>query len=312
MRVIEVSEFGGPDVLTVRERPDPEPAAGQVRIDVELVEIIHLDTQLRSGWGQAYFPMRPPWVPGTGVAGTIAAVGDGVPTDRVGEPVIARTGNAGGYAERVAVPLHDVYAMPNGLDPAVATAALHDGVLALSQLAPVPLGRNTRVLVTGAAGAVGYWFVPLAKRAGATVLGAAGGPHKTAAVGELGADQVLDYAADGWTRDIAPVDVVLDGVGGDIGRAAAALLRPGGHLGAYGAASGSFGGAPDRDDVVVHGIDRDVVEADRRELTEAALHLLGTGVVRPRIGQRVPFAEAARAHEAIERRAIVGKSVLVV
>jgi len=179
---MQVIRFGDPDVLQPRNAPDPQPGLGEVLIAVEVVEVLFIDTQLRAGWGQDFFPMRPPWVPGTGVAGTIRAVGDVVDPQRVGTRVVARTGNEGGYAERVVVASDEAAQIPPGLDPAVATAALHDAVLALDRLERAGLDAASRVLVTAAAGSLGQWFVLLAKQAGAHLVGAAGGAEKTGAV----------------------------------------------------------------------------------------------------------------------------------
>src|SRR5450755_2801379 len=188
MRTVQVTDFGGPEVLQIREVPDPRPGPGQVLIDVDVVEVLFLDTQLRAGWGREFFPMRPPWIPGTGVAGRIIAVGDGVDMALLGVPVVARTGSEGAYAERVAVPADEAFAIPDDLDPAVATSALHDAPLALDRLERAALGSESRVLVTASAGSLGQWFVPLATAAGSFVVGAAGGAAKVAAVAALGAD----------------------------------------------------------------------------------------------------------------------------
>lgn len=165
---------------------------------VAVVEVGFLDTRLRSGWGQEYFRMEPPWVPGAGVAGVIAVVGEGVSVARVGTSVATRTGSIGAYAEQVAVPDRQAVAVPAGLDPAVAVAALHDGPLALDRLQRAGLRPGSRVLVTAAAGSLGPWFVPLAKAAGAEVVGAAGGVAKVAAVRALGVDAAVDYLLPHW------------------------------------------------------------------------------------------------------------------
>jgi NADPH:quinone reductase len=145
--------------------------------------------------------------------------------------------------------------VPAGMDLAVALAALHDGVLALDRLDRSGLGPGSRVLVTAAAGSVGQWLVPLAAAAGAAVTGAAGGPAKVEAVRALGkaftpgSVDAVDYHDDGWVaRAGGPFDVVFDGAGGEIGRAALARTVDGGLFHAYGAASGEFAAARDHGD----------------------------------------------------------------
>lgn len=312
MRIMEITRYGGPEVLCARTVPDPSPGPGQVLIHVEYAEVLFIDTQLRAGWGEEYFPMRPPWVPGTGVSGTIRAVGDGVSAERIGARVIARTGSEGGYAELVVVASQDAVDIPGGLDGAIATAALHDGPLALDRLERAGLGVDSQVLVTAAAGSLGHWFVPLAKAAGARVTGAAGGPDKSMAVAGLGADLAVDYRHDDWAeRAGGPFDVVFDGAGGAVGRTAFTRTRDGGMFFAHGAAAGEFGATADERGIRVIGARMQLDDASWSRHTHAALDLLARGQVSPVVGQRIPLERAAEAHAAIAARRVIGKSVLV-
>lgn len=302
MRTVIVTRFGGPEVLELRDVADPPVGPGQSVIEVEYAEVIFLDSQLRAGWGQAFFPMRPPFVPGMGVAGTSG-----------GRRVVARTSNDGGYAERVVVPAAEMIDIPRGVDSAEALAALHDGVLALDRLEHASLREGAHVLVTAAAGSLGHWFVPLAKAAGATVTGAAGGPAKVEAVRAMGADVAVDYRGHGWIDAAAgPFDVVFDGVGGEIGRTAYAATVDGGTFYAHGAASGDFATDESVRGITVVGVERSVDDENWRRLVRTGLGLIADGDVVPVIGQRVPLEEAGRAHEAMERRAVIGKTVLVI
>ena len=304
MRTVVVSRFGGPEVLQPHDSPAPDPDPGQIAIDVAVVEVLFLDTQRRAGWGQEYFPAEPPFVPGTGVGGTV-----------VGEPgrrVLARTGDGGAYAERVVVAAEEAIDVPDGLDLGVALAALHDGVLALDRLDRSGLRHGTRVLVTAAAGSVGQWVVPLAAAAGAEVTGTAGGAAKADAVRAQGAARVVDHRADGWADGIGPFDVVFDGSGGAVGRAALARTVDGGLFHAYGAASGEFGADRGERAVTVVGVQQEIDDERWRRLVRRGLDLLVAGRVHPVVGQRVPLEQAARAHAAMERREVVGKTVLTV
>jgi NADPH2:quinone reductase len=311
MRAVQITRFGGPDALEAVEVAAPTLGADDVLIAVAVVEVLFLDTQLRAGWGKDFFPMRPPWVPGTGVAGTVLAAGERVGPGLVGAAVVARTGNEGAYAERVVVPAADASRVPDGVDLAAATAALHDGVLALDRLEASKLEPGSRVLVTAAAGSLGHWFVPLAKAAGAHVVAAAGGERKVAATKDLGADVAVDYRTDGWTAAAGgPFDVVFDGAGGDVGSAALALTADGGMFFGHGAASGGFAAGADDRDVTIVGVDRRLDDETWRRLTERGLALLADGIVRPVIGQRLPLERAAQAHAAMAERTVIGKTVL--
>jgi NADPH2:quinone reductase len=145
-------------------------------------------------------------------------------------------------------------------------------------------------------------------RGGARVIATAGAPHKLAPARELGAGVAVAYDRLGGLRS----DVVFDGVGGAIGRAAFETLRPGGRMSSFGLASGSFtrvdpGEAASRGVALVRGVPPTAEESAER--TRAAL--ASEGRLRPVVGQRVPLAEAAAAHAAIEARATVGKTLLV-
>jgi NADPH2:quinone reductase len=293
--------------------PDPHPGPGEVLISVDYIEVLFLDTQLRSGWGQDFFPMRPPWVPGTGVAGTVTAVGQAVSADRVGARVIARTGNEGAYAEQVVLAANEVFDIPDGLDAARATAALHDAVLALDRLERAGLTPGSRVLVTAAAGSLGQWFVPLAKAAGAYVVGVAGGPVKAAAVAKLGAQLAVDYRQPDWATSIGgDFDVVFDGVGGDIGRTALSLTADGGRFFGHGAASGNFAAVTSERNISVVAVDVQLTDDTWRRHTHHGLALLAGKQVQPIIGQHVPLTRAAEAHQAMADRSVIGKTLLTV
>jgi NADPH2:quinone reductase len=166
---------------------------------------------------------------------------------------------------------------------------------------------------------VGSLLVQLARNAGARVVAAAGGRRKLSLAGELGASVAVDYTEPGWTDRVRAqldgIDVVFDGVGGAIGRAAFDLLRDGGRFCAFGMASGAFVEIPDgeaarRNLAVIRGAH--VTPEQMRELTRAALAEAAAGRLRPVIGQTFPLERAADAHAAIEGRATVGKSLLLV
>lgn len=175
------------------------------------------------------------------------------------------------------------------------------------------MDATSRVLITAAAGSLGQWFVPLTKQAGAYVVGAVGGVAKADAVRALGAHQTLDYREPGWA-DAAegPFDVVFDGAGGEIGRTALALTVDGGTFFGHGAASGEFVTVEAERGITMIGVDVQINDQTWRRHTRFGLDLLASGRVKPVIGQRVPLAQAAEAHEAMGRRTVIGKSVLIV
>ncbi len=308
MQVVQVVRFGGPEVLELAERVAPVAGDGEVEVEVTAAEVLFLDTQLRAGWGQEFFRLQPPFVPGAGVAGRVA-----------GRTVVAAIGDVGtypggGYAESVVVPRHNVYDVAPGIEPAVALAALHDGPTALELIMSAAPRPGERVLVNGASGSLGHWLIPLAKEAGVEVVAAARGAAKLDKASRLGADAVVDYSEPDWPARVGPVDIVFDAAGGEIGRAAFGLLRPGGRFHAFGAASGEFAGVDDalarERDVTVVGIH----QPDPRAWADRpvdALAAIADGRVMPTVGAMFALADAAEAHAAIEARRTTGKTVLL-
>jgi len=287
VRAIWLREFGPPSVLVAGEADEP---AGEVVIDVRYANITFVETQVRAGRGP--FAVQLPMIPGNGVGGVVG-----------GRRVIASLGGSGGYAERVAVAASALIDVPDGMALDDAVALLADGRTAtmLSDAAAVAAGEH--VLVLAAAGGVGTLLVQLARRAGATVVGAVGSEAKRGVVEDLGAEAVLYADAAG------PFDVVFDGVGGEVARSAFRLLSRGRML-SYGLASGTWAGI-DAEAAAARGVT--LVQSNRdpaalRGYTERAL----AGGLTPLIGRRFPLERAADAHAAIEARATIGKTLLEV
>jgi NADPH2:quinone reductase len=297
-------------------------APGQVLIDVEFANITFVETQLRAGHPPV--PAMAPQLPvilGNGVGGVVTAVGSNAGADQalIGRRVVTATGGSGGYAERVAVDAAGLIDIPERLGLAEAVALLADGRTALALIRATAVRPGETVLVEAAAGGVGSLLVQLARNIGASVVGAAGGARKVALAAELGADVTVDYTAPGWTQTVARltggVDVVLDGVGGDIGTQAYGMLKDGGRFCAYGMASGGFAQiseaeAASRNITMTRGVRASPEQA--RELSRAALAEAAAGRLRPVIGQRFPLERAADAHAAMAARTTLGKTLLVV
>jgi NADPH2:quinone reductase len=314
VRAIVMSEFGTPEVLVEREVDDPVPRVDEALIEVEYVNVTFVETQIRAGRAPRK-EMLPalPTIPGNGVGGVVAGVGT---------RVISSTGGSGAYAERVAVPTESLIAVPESLSLRDATALLSDGRTALGLIERAAIKPGETVLIEAAAGGVGSLLVQLARQAGARVIALAGGERKLQLARELGAEIALDYTRAAWPGELAAavggsarfVDVVFDGVGGDVARVALLLLRDGGRMCSYGGASGSFMPIAE-DDARARGVTllRGAVPDPRqlKQLTEVALKRAVAGELKPVIGQTFPLADAATAHRAIESRATVGKTLLV-
>jgi NADPH2:quinone reductase len=311
MRLIRQFEFGPAGVLRYEEAPDLAPAAGQVRIAVTACGVHVIDTTIRSGQQGGAFPSPAlPMTPGREVAGVVDLLGEGVDQVWLGQRVTAHLGMAsGGYASQANAGVEALIPVPAGLTDAQAVALLGTGRTALGVLELARLTADDVVLVTAAAGGLGSLFVQAAHNAGAKVIAAAGGPAKLKLVE---AEVHADYLLPGWAEGLPlKPTVVLDGVGGEVGRTALKLLGPGGRIVMFGWSSGSpielnamdlFGRT------AIGALGRSI---DMKALAAKALADAAAGKWRPLIGEPFALADAAQAHHAIETRATVGKTVLL-
>jgi NADPH:quinone reductase len=321
MKAIVMERFGPPDVLVEREVDDPHLGPGAALIAVGFASVTFVETQIRAGSApRASMLPKLPAVPGNGVGGVVAEVGDEAAGDLIGSRVVSTTGGTGGYAELAAVPAAGLIRVPDELAMDEAVALLADGRTALGLIGHANIRPGETVLVEAAAGGVGSLLVQLAKRAGARVVAAAGGEQKLEIAQDLGADVVIDYRDPSWTAQAEAVlngsrlAVAFDGVGGEVGRGAVDLLGRGGRLCAFGMASGQFVSIGedelrDRGVSLIRGAVPDA--AQMAALSAEAIQLAATGELRPIIGQKLPLARAADAHRAIEARATIGKTLLV-
>ncbi|MGW5642368.1 zinc-binding dehydrogenase [Saccharopolyspora sp. NPDC003752] len=319
MRVVQVTGFGGPEVLAVADVADPEPGAGQVLVRASAVDVLFLDTQLREGWGKEFFGQSPPYVPGDGVAGEVVSVGGSVDPSWIGRSVVASTSNGGTYAELVVVDESELLPVPDGLGEREAVKLLHDATTALFLAEHARIQPGERVLVNAAAGGAASVLVQLARAAGAHVIGAARGDAKLNLVRELGGEPV-DYAKPDWEQRVREltggVDVVFDGVGGALGSAAFETTNNGARFYSYGAASGDFteidpAEAQRRGVTVVGLLDVQPPPEQKKQVTERALAEAAAGRIKPTIGQTFPLERAAEAHAAIAARTTPGRTLLL-
>ena len=262
---------------------------------------------------------RLPTIPGREVAGTVDRLGPGVDQDWLGRRVVAHLGPVpGGYAEQAVTKIDNLIRNPDPLSATDAVALVGTGRTARGVLSEAAIGADDVVLIPAAAGGLGWLMVQSALRAGATVIAAAGGATKIKSLKRLNPDLVLDYGEPGWADAIAtPPTVVLDGVGGEIGRTALERLAPGGRMIMFGYSSGSPTWLT-TEDLLGGSISASWALGPRmagrpggiRALAEEAIELGGRGEWRP-LTTSYPLAEAARAHRALEERQTLGKVVLV-
>lgn len=218
-KAIQYTEFGGPEVLSLDEIPDPEPGPGQVVIGVEAAGVNPIDWKLREGIRKSA-PITKPRGTGTDGAGHVIAVGEGVDGYRPGDPVVF-TGKLGAYATALAVPAEKVFARPAGVSAAVGAALGIPVGTAYQSLRSLAIRADDTLLIHGASGSVGQAAIQFALLAGARVLGTTS-DARADRVADLGAeplaygeglvDRVREAAPEGVTAilDFAGTDEALD------------------------------------------------------------------------------------------------------
>jgi NADPH2:quinone reductase len=321
MQSVLVEAFGGSETLTVQEQERPEPGPEQVRVEVEAAGINFADIMQRRG--KYLGGPEPPYVPGMEAAGRIDATGDRVNLDE-GDRVVA-TLPGGGYAEYALADPQALFPIPEGMsfDEAagfpVQFLTAHGCLFGWGDLE-----EGERVLIQAAAGGVGTAAVQLASQAGAEVFGTASTAEKLDLASDLGCDHPINYTETDFVEEVDEitdgegVDLVLDGVGGDVFHESLDALTPFGRIVTYGAASGDTASVDtgrllfENKSVIGYHLGRARTEDPGRVL-EAVPELTGSltgGDMEVVVGESFPLEDAAEAHDYIEDRQSSGKVVL--
>ncbi|WP_100498874.1 zinc-binding dehydrogenase [Geodermatophilus chilensis] len=321
MRRIVCREFGPVDRLSIVEEPDPAPGPGEVVVGVEAVAVSFVDGLMVEGRYQVRPPL--PWTPGSAVAGRVRAVGAGVHTAAVGDPVAVLSMAGGGFATDLVVRASALCPLPPGLAPDLAATAIENySTMSFALTHRVRVEPGEWVLVLGAGGAIGLAAVDVARAAGARVVAAASSAAKRAAAEAAGAEVVLDYTdLKDRVREVTGggADVVVDPVGGPLAETALRSLTAHGRFCVLGFAGGEIPRLPAN---VVLLRNRSVIGVDwgdwARTQPDAATALVADVLgrvarseLRPPVPTRLPLDEAARALTLLARREVVGKLALV-
>lgn len=338
MRQVWITRSGPPEVLEVREAPDPMPAAGQLRVRVEASGVNFADIMGRMG----LYPDLPPIpvVVGYEVGGRVDAVGDGVDKSWIGTDVFAMT-RFGGYSDVVCVPEAQVFARPAGMS-AEDGAALPVNYFTAWQLIVVMGGLRAgeTVLVHSAGGGVGIAATQIARHIGASVIGTAS-RSKHEFLRASGVDMLIDYRTEDFEKRTMEltggrgVELILDAVGGESFKKGFRVLAPTGRLGMFGMSSAAVG--KERNVLAalkaaasmpwlqfnppallnankgVFGVNLGHLwhEIPRiRGWADSLLDLWDAGVIKPHVDKVFPFSEAARAHHYVQDRKNIGKVLL--
>lgn len=308
MKAAIIDAYGSPDVLQVTSVPRPTVGAGELLIRVHCAGINPVDCKTRAGGGVAGRLSGFPLILGWDVSGVVEALGPGAHGVNVGDEVfgMVRFPQAGGaYAQYLTTPDDHVAHKPAALSHREAAALPLTGLTAWQALFDVAKVRaGQRVLVHGAAGGVGHLVVQLAHWTGAVVIGTCSARNAEFAVA-AGCDEVIDYEAAPFEEQVAPVDVVIDCVGGELARRSLDVVRHGGVLVTLPTKVDYNGDASSR------GIDATwmLVHPDRTQLNKLA-ELADQGVVRPHIEQSFALDDIPAAHARSETGRVRGKLVI--
>ena len=298
MKAIRFDKFGEPEELKLVDVPDPEPGPDDVLIQVHAVSVVPGDWKLRRGLLTKIFPVRPPKVPGRDGAGVVAAVGENVTDFAPGDRVCftCQHVDQGSYAQMASRPADDVVRMPEGLSFTEGAAIMHAGVcayIALVETAHIKAGD--KVLIHGAAGAIGGMAVQLCKHLGAEVTGTCSERNRDHVAG-LGCDHIVPYDKVDFETVVSGQDVVIDLVGGDVHTRSYAVLRSGGLL--VWLIADAFDDPPADLDFEI----RQAKIVDNPQILNAVVDLTNAGHLRPLISQVLPLDQAAEAHRILEAR----------
>ena len=303
IKAVQIAQYGGSEQLKYEEAPLPEIGPGQVLAKVRYAGLNPIDWKIREGDMKQAHPATFPLTLGQDFAGEIVTGGGDLGNFRTGERVFGF--GEGTYAEFTAAAITDIGPIPEKMDFAVAATLPTAGLTALQAIRDyVQPKPGTRILIQGAAGAVGSFAAQIAKRWGAQVIGTASG-EDIAYLRSLGHVQVVDYKHERF-ETVGQVDAVLDLVGGETATRSFALVKKGGVLvstvrGANAELAAQAG---------IRGVNM-VGKRSSADLSELA-GFVERGDVKPRMGKVFQLAEAREAQDASEQGRVKGKTLLKV
>ena len=304
MKAVFIERFGGPEVLQYGDLPDPVAAAGEVVVDVHAASVNGADWKVRVGdYKQTKFPLGL----GRDFSGVVSAAGAGADLT-VGDPVfgVLDAGQEGAYAEKLAVKAAIIGKKPDGLSHVDAAALALTGLTALVSVEDtLKLKAGETILIQGGAGGVASFAIQLAKHIGARVISTASTGNVDYVRG-LGADEVIDYTKQDFTKAVSGVDAVFETVGGEVAHKSFAVLKPGGRAAFI--ASGGQAPKPERGDVTSL---RPAVGRTRRHMERVAQLYLAGAVKAPEV-KLYRLADIVEAQRISEGRHFRGKLVFKV
>jgi NADPH:quinone reductase-like Zn-dependent oxidoreductase len=308
MKAAYLERFGGPEVLHYGDLPDPTAGPGEIVVDVAAASVNAADWKFRAGQYARHSGANFPVIPGRDFSGSVGALGGGVDDLKLGDAIfgVLDVGREGTYCEKLTIKAALVAKKPTELSHVQAAAVALTGLTAVNSVADtLKLQRGETILIQGGAGGVAGFAIQFAKHLGARVITTTSAANRDYVLG-LGADQIIDYNEQDFTKVVHGCDAVFDTVGGEVATKSFDVLRPGGRAAFI--ASGVEAPKPTRSDVVSL---RPPVQRSRAAMERIA-ELIKTGAVRPPTIKVYPLAQAVDAHRLSESRHFRGKLVFQV
>jgi NADPH:quinone reductase-like Zn-dependent oxidoreductase len=308
MKAVFFEQFGDPEVLQYGDFSDPVAAPGEVIVDVHAASVNAADWKFRAGQYPSKGEVKFPLIPGRDFSGVVGALGSGVDDLNVGDAVfgVLDAGREGTYCEKIAIKAAIVGKKPVGLSHINAAALALTGLTAINAVADtLLLKRGETILIQGGAGGVAGFAIQFAKYLGARVITTTSAANIDYVRG-LGADEVIDYKAQDFTKVVRDCDAVFDTVGGDVALQSFTVLKAGGRAAFI--ASGAAAPKPSRSDVTSL---RPAVGRSRKAMERIA-ELIAAGAIRPPELKLFRLSEAVEAHRLSQSRHFRGKLVFQV
>jgi NADPH:quinone reductase-like Zn-dependent oxidoreductase len=305
MKVMQFTAFGDSGVLQLNEVDRPQPKENEILIKVAATTVNPIDMKVRSGGMQKIMPVNLPYTPGSDVAGKVEAIGSGVSRLKIGEKVLAST-FGGTYAEYVVLKEEQAATIPDNIGFNEAASLAVPLVTSYSFLVEGgDLKARQRVLIHGASGGVGSIMVQMAKALGAYVIGTASGDGLALAK-SLGADEVIDYKTQDFTKLVKDADLVIDMVGGETQAKSFEVIKQGGKL--------LSAVMPPSEELARqnHIIAKFISSAPSYKKLEFGAKLVEEGKIKTQIAKVMKLEDAAQAQDIVSAGGLNGKVVLVV
>lgn len=308
MKAAQIDHYGDASVVQINEVDAPTPSDNQVLVRVHAVSLNPFDSAVRNGYMKDTVPLQLPVTIGGDVAGIVTAVGTNVTHVTVGDNVYGQAnvvaGDSGAFAEFAATAKEHIAKMPTNLDFNGAAALPLIGVSALQALAHhINLQPGQKIFIHGGGGAIGTVAIQLAKHLGAYIATTATGDD-IERVKNIGADEVIDYKSQEFTKLLQNYDAVFDTVGGDDFTKSFSILRSGGI---------AVSMASHADETIAKGLGIQAISQMTRvttEMLEALSKFIEAGVIVPHIGKVFPFEHIKEAFIVRESATISGKIIV--